>query len=183
MPVWLSVSTSAITTLNRWIFRVTVWLMAVVVPVMLYEVVARYLFNAPTVWGMELAVLIFGPYFLLGGPHLLHLKGHVTLDVARQRMSAQWQRRMDLLNFPVIIVFCGILLYFSVPAAWSSWSYRETSFSAWNPPIWPTKVAVPLALALMLLQALAEYMRIVFRDPGTPDADTDDSGAAPGAPC
>jgi TRAP-type mannitol/chloroaromatic compound transport system permease small subunit len=169
MPAWLSVSTSAITALNRWIFRLTVWMMAIVVPVMIYEVVARYLFNAPTVWGMELAVLIFGPYFLFGGPYLLHLKGHVTLDLARQRMSAAWQRRMDLLNYPIIITFCGILLYFSVPSAWSSWSYRETSFSAWNPPIWPVKVAVPVALALMMLQALAEYMHIVFGEVGSTD--------------
>ena len=27
--------------------------MAVVVPVMLYEVVSRYVFNAPTVWGIQ----------------------------------------------------------------------------------------------------------------------------------
>ena len=110
MPSWLSVSTSAITTLNRWIFRATVWLMAIVVPVMLYEVIARYVFNAPTVWGMELPVLLFGPYFLLGGPYLLHLKGHVALDVARQRLSPAWQRRLDLVNFPIIVLFCGILM-------------------------------------------------------------------------
>lgn len=162
MPSWLSVSTSAITTLNRWIFQATVWLMAIVVPVMLYEVVARYSFNAPTVWGMELAVLLFGPYFLLGGPYLLHLKGHVALDVARQRLSPAWQRRLDLVNFPVIVLFCAILLYFSVPAAYNAFTYRETSFSAWNPPIWPVKAAVPLALALMLLQALVEFFRTLF---------------------
>jgi len=157
MPVWLSAAASAITALNRRLFQVTVWLMAVVVPVMLYEVVARYVFNAPTVWGMELAVLLFGPYFLLGGPHLLHLKGHVALDLVRQRLSGRWVRRLDLVNYPVIVLFCAILLYFSVPSAWSAWTFRETSFSAWNPPIWPVKATVPLALALMLLQALAEW--------------------------
>ncbi|KQB60542.1 MULTISPECIES: TRAP transporter small permease subunit [Acidovorax] len=168
MPSWLSVSTSAITTLNRWIFQATVWLMAIVVPVMLYEVIARYVFNAPTVWGMELAVLLFGPYFLLGGPYLLHLKGHVALDVARQRLSPAWQRRLDLVNFPIIVLFCAILLYFSVPAAYSAFTYRETSFSAWNPPIWPVKAAVPLALALMLLQAVVEFFRTLFGE-GTAD--------------
>lgn len=162
MPSWLSASTSAITTLNRWIFQVTVWLMAIVVPVMLYEVIARYVFNAPTVWGMELAVLLFGPYFLLGGPYLLHIKGHVALDVARQRLSPAWQRRLDLVNFPIIVLFCAILLYFSAPAAYSAFTYRETSFSAWNPPIWPVKAAVPLALALMLLQAVVEFFRTLF---------------------
>ncbi|MBU1352407.1 MAG: TRAP transporter small permease subunit [Gammaproteobacteria bacterium] len=164
MPSWLSASTSAITTLNRWIFQVTVWLMAIVVPVMLYEVIARYVFNAPTVWGMELAVLLFGPYFLLGGPYLLHLKGHVALDVARQRLSPAWQRRLDLVNFPIIVLFCAILLYFSAPAAYSAFTYRETSFSAWNPPIWPVKAAVPLALALMLLQAVVEFFRTLFSE-------------------
>ncbi|QCB48457.1 TRAP transporter small permease subunit [Hydrogenophaga sp. PAMC20947] len=167
MPAWLSVSTSAITTLNRWIFQITVWLMAIVVPVMLYEVVMRYLFDAPTVWGMELAVLLFGPYFLLGGPYLLHLRGHVALDLARQRLSLAWQRRLDLINFPIIVFFCAVLLYFSAPSAFSAWSYRETSFSAWNPPIWPAKLMVPLALALMLLQALVEFVRVLFRAPDT----------------
>ena len=65
MPAWLSAATSAVTRLNRAIFYLTVWLMAIVVPVMLYEVVRRYVFNDPTVWAMELAVLLFGPYFLL----------------------------------------------------------------------------------------------------------------------
>ena len=176
MPSWLSVSTSAITTLNRCIFQATVWLMAIVVPVMLYEVAARYFFNAPTVWGMELAVLLFGPYFLLGGPYLLHLKGHVALDVARQRLSPAWQRRLDLVNFPIIVLFCAILLYFSAPAAYSAFTYRETSFSAWNPPIWPVKAAVPLALALMLLQAVVEFFRTLF---GETTADVSPAEAHP----
>ena len=162
MPHWLSVSTAAITTINRALFKAAVWIMAVVVPVMLYEVIARYLFNAPTTWGMELAVLLFGPYFLLGGPYLLHLKGHVALDVVRQRLSPIWQRRMDLVNYPVIVIFCAILLYFSVPSAWSSWEYKETSFSAWNPPVWPIKAFVPLALALMMMQAIIEFLRVVY---------------------
>lgn len=170
MPHWLSVSTATITALNRFFFKAAVWIMAVVVPVMLYEVVARYFFNAPTTWGMELAILLFGPYFLLGGPYLLHLKGHVALDLVKQRLSPKWQRRMDLVNYPMIIVFCGILIYFSVPAAWSSWEYKETSFSAWNPPIWPIKAMVPLALLLMLLQAVVEFLATVFAEPATDES-------------
>lgn len=162
MPHWLSVSTAAITAINRALFKAAVWIMAVVVPVMLYEVIARYFFNAPTTWGMELAVLLFGPYFLLGGPYLLHLKGHVALDVVRLRLSPIWQRRMDLVNYPVIVIFCSILLYFSVPSAWNSWEYKETSFSAWNPPVWPIKAFVPIALALMMLQAIIEFLRLLY---------------------
>ena len=38
MPHWLSVSTAAITTINRALFKAAVWIMAVVVPVMLYQI-------------------------------------------------------------------------------------------------------------------------------------------------
>lgn len=167
MPFWLAAAVRAITKLNRWIFLSVVWLMAIVVPVLLFEIVSRYVFHAPTTWGLELAIMLFGPYFLLGGPYLLHLKGHVTLDLLKQRFSAAAQRRIDLVNFPMIIIFCGILLYYSAPSAWSSWSFRETSFTAWNPPIWPVKACVPIALVLMLLQAIAEFIGLLFNEPLT----------------
>lgn len=154
----------AVTALNRRVFYAALWLMAVIVPVMLYEVIARYFFDAPTVWGMELAVLLFGPYFLLGGPYLLHLRGHVALDLVYQRLSERWRRRMDLVNYPVIVVFCVILLFYAVPLAYNSWALRETSFSAWNAPVWPAKLIVPLALALLMLQALAEFVRRLWLD-------------------
>jgi TRAP-type C4-dicarboxylate transport system permease small subunit len=174
VPPWLLAPVRAVTAINRLMFELALWAMALVVPVMLYEVIARYGFNAPTVWGMELAVLLFGPYFLLGGPYLLHLRGHVALDLLHQRLSPHWQRRLDLLNYPVIVGFCAILLVYSLPLALNAFELRETSFSAWNPPIWPAKMAVPLALLLMLLQALAEFTCVLFRCPR-------DAAAAPAA--
>lgn len=157
--------TGAITAMNRVAFYIAISLVYLIVPVMLIDVVARYAFNAPTVWGMELATLLFGPYFLLAGPYVLHLKGHVAMDILRQRLNLQADRVIELVNLPIIIAFCAILLWFSVPAAVDSFNYGETSFSAWNPPIWWTKAAVPIALALMLLQALAEFLRVLLRGP------------------
>jgi len=167
MPPFISAFASAITAINRAAFYLAISLVYLIVPVMLIDVVARYVFNAPTVWGMELATLLFGPYFLLAGPYVLHLKGHVAMDILRQRLNLHADRIVELVNLPIIIAFCGILLWFSVPAAIDSFNYAETSFSAWNPPIWWTKAAVPISLALMLLQALAEFLRVLFRASNT----------------
>lgn len=145
-----------ITRINKALFYCAALLMAIVVPVMMYEVISRYVFHAPTVWGMELAVLLFGPYFLFGGPYLLHLGGHVSLDLFRRRLPEKPGRLLDTFNQLVILVFCLILLYYSLPLAMQSMAFRETSFSAWNPPLWPYKFAVPLAVLLLALQSLAE---------------------------
>ncbi len=166
MPPVIAAFTGAITATNRAAFYIAISLVYLIVPVMLIDVVARYAFNAPTVWGMEFATLLFGPYFLLAGPYVLHLKGHVAMDILRQRLKLQADRMVELVNLPIIIAFCGILLWFSVPAAVDSFNYGETSFSAWNPPIWWTKAAVPISLLLMLLQALAEFLRVLFHTPG-----------------
>jgi TRAP-type mannitol/chloroaromatic compound transport system permease small subunit len=84
---------------------------------------------------------------------------------------------MDLVNYPMIVLFCAILLYFSIPAAWSAWNYKETSFSAWNPPIWPIKATVPLALAMMMLQAMVEWLCILFEHSDVRGDNDDAQGA------
>lgn len=167
MPPVIAGFVGAVTAVNRAAFYFAILLIYLIVPVMLIDVAMRYAFNAPTVWGMELAVLLFGPYFLLAGPYVLHQKGHVAMDLLRQRLNVQADRLVELVNLPIIVAFCAILLWFSLPAAIDSFNYSETSFSAWNPPIWWTKAAVPLSLVLMLLQALAEFLRVLFRAPGT----------------
>lgn len=165
MPTPVAAFVRIVTAVNRLLFHAAAALMLVVVPVMLFEVASRYGFDAPTVWGMELATLLFGPYFLLGGPYLLHRGGHVSLDLVHRALAPHRRRVLDLVNFPVIVFFCGVLLVYSWPLATQSFAFGETSFSAWNPPVWPFKFAVPLAMALMMLQAAAEFLRVLFRDP------------------
>ncbi|HYG42520.1 MAG TPA: TRAP transporter small permease subunit [Bordetella sp.] len=165
MPRSIRWYVTLVTGINRALFLAVAGLMLIIVPVMLYEVAARYLFGAPTVWGMELATMLFGPYFLLGGPYLLHLRGHVNLDLVRRRLPPERIRQLDLFNHLVIIAFCAILVTYSLPLALQSLAFRETSFSAWNPPVWPVKFSVPLAVILLGAQSLAEFLRLLVRDP------------------
>jgi TRAP-type mannitol/chloroaromatic compound transport system permease small subunit len=165
VPSLVAAYVRGITAVSRTVFYATALLMAIVVPVMLYEVTMRYVFNAPTVWGMETSTLLFGPYFMLGGAYVLHLRGHVAMDIVRNSLSDRADRIVELVNLPIIMAFCAILLWVSTPLAIDSYNYGETSFSAWNPPVWWVKASVPIALLLLLLQAVAEFLRVLFRDP------------------
>lgn len=145
-----------ITALNRVLFSCTKWLIYAIVLFMLWEVVSRYSLSAPTSWAPELATLLFGPYFLLGGPYLLHLGGHVAVDILSERTQGRIGQTLKLLGLLLAAVFGGILLWFSWPLAVQGFEYRETSYSAWNPQIWPAKAVLPVAAALLCLQALAD---------------------------
>ena len=43
--------------------------------------------------------------------------------------------------------------------AWASIQQGETTGTPWNPPIWPVKLAIPLAGLLLLLQGVANLLR------------------------
>lgn len=155
---------AAVTALNRTLFRVVKWLVFVIVVLMLWEVVSRYAFNAPTGWGPELATLLFGPYFLLGGPWLLHVGGHVAVDILSAKAGPRTGTVLAAIAAVMALVFGAILTWFALPLAWQSWSYGETSFSAWNPVIWPAKAMLPLATILLSLQAAADLVFLAHGD-------------------
>lgn len=151
-----------ITALNRSLFGLAKWLIYTIVLLMLWEVLSRYVLSSPTSWAPELATLIFGPFFLLGGPYLLHLGGHVAVDVVSSHAMGRVAVALNLVGLLLAAAFGAILLWFSVPLVLQSFSYGETSYSAWNPIIWPAKVFLPLSAFLLMLQALADAIGVLF---------------------
>lgn len=162
MPSFVTTYALIITRISRFFFNIASLIIFLIVFSMLYEVISRYVFHAPTTWGMELATLLFGPYFLLGGAYLLHLRAHVNLDIIKNRLSDSQQRMLDIFSFVIIIIFSIIMLSYSLAPAIEAWEYKETSFSAWNPPIWPVKFAIPISVLLLGLQSLAEMLLVLF---------------------
>lgn len=145
-----------VTALNRALFIAAAVIIFAVVPMLLYEVVARYAFDAPTVWAMEAGTLVFGPHFMLAGPYLLHLKGHVAVDIVSERLRDPAKAWVEAFSYLVIAIFAAVFAKVSWPLAVNAYQMGETSFSAWNPPIWWMKFIVPFALAMLCAQALVE---------------------------
>jgi len=141
---------------NEWIgriFSLGVLLMFVLV---IIEVFLRYLFNSPTVWTNELTQMIFGAYIILSGGYILKKGGHVNVDIVFSLLSPRGQAILNLLTFPVFLAFGAMMLIYGSSLAWESMTILERSESAWNPPIYPVKLMIPLGALLLILQALVE---------------------------
>jgi len=149
-----------ITALNHNLFMCARWLVFIIALMMLWEVLSRYFLEHPTSWAPEFATLIFGPFFLLGGPYLLHLGGHVAVDVLSARAQGRLATGLRLAGLVLAAAFGIILLWFSLPLVLQSYQYGETSYSAWNPVLWPAKAFFPLSALLLVLQAIADAIDI-----------------------
>lgn len=128
-----------------------------------YEVFARYLFGAPTIWAFELGYTLMGVHFLLGGALTLKRQQHVRIDLIYAQLGPRTRATIDLTLYALLTLPCLWLLVQRLGGyAVEAWHSGETSGqSAWNPPIWPLRMLIAFSFALLMLQVLAECLKCV----------------------
>lgn len=149
---------TGVTRLNDFVGRWLALLVFVMFVLLIGEVGFRYLLNAPTSWTNELTQMLFGVYAVMSGGYILAHKGHVNVDLLHSHLSLRKRALMDIATSLLFFIFTLALLWFGIDMARESMASWETSYSAWNPPIWPVKLAIPVGTALLVLQGLAKLL-------------------------
>jgi TRAP-type mannitol/chloroaromatic compound transport system permease small subunit len=160
--------TPRLLTITAWIDRFTdatgLWVAWLNVPLVLavsYEVVARYFFNAPTIWVFDVTYMLYGTIFMLGAAYALHKGAHIRTDFFFENWSTRTKGVIDstaylLFFFPSLIVF----LIVSWQEGWYAFLINETSEQTpWRPILWPFKMVVPLTCLLLLIQGVSELVK------------------------
>lgn len=154
----ISAFMNGVTRLNDFVGRMVAYLIIPIFAFLILEVFLRYLFNAPTVWTNELTQMLFGAYAVLSGGYILAHRGHVNVDIFHARFGPRMRAVIDIIGSLIFFFFVLAILFFGYQMAQESVSTWETSYSAWNPPIWPVKVAIPVGAALLLLQGIVKLL-------------------------
>ena len=147
--------------ISVWTGRAFGWCILVLTFSVAYEVVVRYVFNAPTVWAFDMMVQMYGALFLMAGPYALAQDSHVRGDVLYRLFPVRWQARIDFVLY-ILFFFPGMLalFWFGYEIAADSWRYKEVS---WNSPariqIYFFKTLIPVAGFLLIVQGIAEMGR------------------------
>jgi TRAP-type mannitol/chloroaromatic compound transport system permease small subunit len=139
------------------------WLIVPMTLAVTYEVIARYAFNAPTIWAYDVTYMLFGAQFMLAASYTLLKGGHIRTDVFYERWSTATRAKIDAAAY-VLFFFPGMLfiLYAGGAEAWKAWEIGERSdWTPWRPVIYPLKAVIPISAALLLLQGLAELVRCI----------------------
>ena len=143
--------------------RIVAWAVVPMVLSLCYEVVARYLFNAPTIWAYDMTFMLYGTFFMLGSAFTLQRKGHVRTDSFQANWSPRRQAAVDLSCYLVMFVpFAGVFVFVGWGYFVKAWVTNETFVSSsWQPITWPFKLAMPLAGALLLIQGFSECLKCI----------------------
>ena len=151
--------TSVIDKTNNFITSGTMWLILPLTAVMLFDVVMRYAFNSPTVWGAEVSLMIFGIYMIYAGPCSVYEKVQVGVDIFSAHWSLRVQAIVSCITYGFTMTLFIALIKTALQYGIESWSMEEISASAWGQPIYHWKMLIPIAISLTFLQTISEFLR------------------------
>ena len=140
---------------------VVMWFCYVLVLVVVYDVLMRYAFTAPTMWAHETAIMLGGSIYALAWAYTHRHNGHVRVDVFYLRLSPRGRAIIDVVGglffwLPLAL----ILLNISFSWAWRAWVIGEKStITYWYPPLAPFRTVVVIGFCLLAFQALAHLFR------------------------
>src|SRR5437763_15228470 len=107
------------------------WIACLNLPLVLagaYEVIARYAFNAPTLWSFDVTYMLYGTIFMLGCAYALHKGAHIRTDFFYEKWTAQTKGIVDSISY-LVFFFSSIIMLLAASGreAWCSYTIRETS--------------------------------------------------------
>ena len=146
--------------LNRLLGERLCYLYLAAVAITAYEVVMRYLLNAPTSWAFELTILLCAICYLVSGGYVTVQHKHIAITALYGLMPARVRWWLDLLAMLTGILAMGLLV-------WSAWRpgvqavrVMERTGSAWDSPS-PAiiKPLIAIGALLIVLQLLAQLFR------------------------
>lgn len=145
----------------KWISR---WFIIALTIVVVQDVTMRYVFNAPTMWAHETAIMLGGGLYAMGYSYCQRLRGHIRIDIFYGRLSLRKKALVDVLG-ALIFFFPLMLIVIDAAFAWTwrAWVINEKAVETyWYPPIAPFRTVFLLGLCLYTLQGIAQFIRDLY---------------------
>lgn len=118
------------------------------------DVVSRHLLHRAIPGVIELNEVLMVGIVFLGLAMAQKEKTHIRAELLVSRLSAKWQKGLDIFAIVLSLAFWGILLASSAPRAWQSFVIGEYREGLIKFPIWPARGALCFGLLIMCLQLL-----------------------------
>ncbi|MDM8542373.1 TRAP transporter small permease subunit [Desulfococcaceae bacterium HSG9] len=147
--------------LNEITGQFVAWLTTVLVLVVFYDVILRYVFAKGNIAMQELEWHLFSMIFLLGAAYTLKNNGHVRVDIIYVKFNEKTKAWINFIgSFLFLIPFALIVIYATKDFILNSWAVREVSPDPGGLPArYILKAMIPLGFGLLILQGVAEAFK------------------------
>jgi len=128
-----------------------------------FEVIARYIFNKPTIWVHESSFLLFGMQYLLAGAYAYLHGSHVAVDIVYNKFPKRGQYGLDIFTSVFSFVFFIVLMGTSYGFMMDSIGMRERTMETWQIQYYPVKAMMLMGGILITLAAISKLYKDIKR--------------------
>lgn len=154
---------SAIERLNIWIGKIASFIILILIAVLMYEVLSRYLFDAPTKWSNEISQYLLVGVVMLGGGYCLADKEHVRVDAVYRHFSPKAKWGIEILTFFIVMTFVSAIVWKGGEVCYEAFIQDKRSMTILELPLFPSMVLVPIGAILLGLQSMGHALQAVLK--------------------
>ena len=164
MPKWMANTINTIDKSSKWIGNVVCWITVPLMFAMVYEVFARKLFLAPTMWAYDMSRFFYGALFMLGAGYALSRGVHIRADFLYRNFKVKTQGLIDFWLY-LLFYFPGLLAFFYMTTIFVMESIQRGEKgmdTAWMPYMWPIKACLWFGILFLLVQGVSELFKSYY---------------------
>jgi len=145
---------------SKWSGWLVSFFIYVMFTIITYEVFARYVFNAPTIWVHQISAYLFGSYVVLAGAYVFMHNEHVSMSLVHDRLSLRGRATVDCITFFVFFLFIALIVWQGGDSAYRATLIHERAQLHWDMcPIYHFLWTLPIGAALMGLAGINKFIR------------------------
>jgi TRAP-type C4-dicarboxylate transport system permease small subunit len=122
------------------------------------DVIARYVFNSPTMWADEMASYLLIAIVFLGLAQNLRTDGHIRIDVVTNLVTPSVRLALEVFAHAVGILFSAVLIAGTWTRFDNFWMRHTLSDSPLMTPLWIPMVPVVVGSLVLGLAAVCGFM-------------------------
>ena len=164
MPKWMASTITKIDLFSKWTGNIVCWIAIPLIFTMVYEVFARKLFTAPTMWAYDMSRFLYGALFMLGAGYALSKGIHIRADFLYRNFKVKTQGIVDTALY-ILFYFPGLLFFFYMTTGFVQESIMRSERgmdTSWMPYMWPIKACLWFGILFLLIQGVSEVLKSYY---------------------
>lgn len=143
--------------------KVAMVALCLMVAVVTFEVIARYIFNSPTFWSVEVSEYLLVTLAFLSLAYVLTQNGHIRLELVYTRFTGKTRKIMECISHFFGVILCAIFVWQGLALAIWSFTKHEIENSVLGTPVFVGEAVMVLGFCIFGLQFIASTLRLIRR--------------------
>lgn len=149
---------NSLTALNRIVVGIGLVALGILPFVVFYDVTARYVFNAPTIWATETAIHLLQILVFLPMGLLLRKNQHIRSTLIVDLLPRRAQKALEVLSTLLVAVLAVCITWLGWKLTAHAWNQQQVSATLLAIPLWIPNALIPGGGFLLLANALGNLV-------------------------